>query len=116
LRELFFAARNVAGQKADNLAEAVVLASGFDGHGPDRRNCESARQCFQIFNLRGDGAMTGAFQNKHGTAHSRPPKMELTTMVGCPLMCTFCPQDNLRTKYGKATKYMRPEDLSHILE
>lgn len=60
--------------------------------------------------------MTGAFQNKHGTAHSRPPKMELTTMVGCPLMCTFCPQDNLRTKYGKATKYMRPEDLSHILE
>jgi hypothetical protein len=41
--------------------------------------------------------------------------MELTTMIGCPLMCTFCPQDNLRTEYGTATKYMQPMDLMTVL-
>lgn len=60
--------------------------------------------------------MTRSFQNKDGTAHRKPPKMELTTMVGCPLMCTFCPQDNLRANYGKARKYMRLQDLSQILD
>ena len=29
------------------------------------------------------------------------PTMEITTMVGCPLMCTFCPQDGLKNSYGK---------------
>jgi sulfatase maturation enzyme AslB (radical SAM superfamily) len=41
--------------------------------------------------------------------------MELTTMIGCPLMCTFCPQDNLRDNYGKDTKYMQPMDLMTVL-
>lgn len=35
------------------------------------------------------------------------PTLEITTMIGCPLMCNFCPQDNLRDAYGKeADKYM----------
>jgi radical SAM protein with 4Fe4S-binding SPASM domain len=41
--------------------------------------------------------------------------MELTTMIGCPLMCTFCPQDNLRTTYGTGTKYMQLMDLLTVL-
>lgn len=32
--------------------------------------------------------------------------MEITTMIGCPLMCTYCPQDELRTAYGDDVKYM----------
>lgn len=60
--------------------------------------------------------MPVSFQNRHGTAHSKPPKLELTTMVGCPLMCTFCPQDNLRSQYGAARKYMRVEDLACVLD
>lgn len=35
------------------------------------------------------------------------PTLEITTMIGCPLMCNFCPQDNLRDAYGKDdVKYM----------
>ena len=35
------------------------------------------------------------------------PTLEITTMIGCPLMCNFCPQDNLRDAYGKEeVKYM----------
>ena len=37
-------------------------------------------------------------------------------MVGCPLMCTFCPQDNLRTEYGDKTKYMKLDDLHTVLK
>jgi organic radical activating enzyme len=32
--------------------------------------------------------------------------LELTTMVGCPVKCTFCPQDTLKAAYGKSTKYL----------
>jgi sulfatase maturation enzyme AslB (radical SAM superfamily) len=32
--------------------------------------------------------------------------MEITTMIGCSLMCNFCPQDNLRDMYGNDVKYM----------
>ena len=39
-------------------------------------------------------------KEKYGIQHSLSPVMELTTMIGCPLMCTFCPQDALRTQYG----------------
>jgi hypothetical protein len=52
---------------------------------------------------------------KYGIQHSLSPVMELTTMVGCPLMCTFCPQDNLRTNYGDKTKYMSQVDLTSML-
>jgi hypothetical protein len=35
------------------------------------------------------------------------PTLEITTMIGCPLMCNFCPQDNLRDAYGTDdAKYM----------
>ena len=55
-------------------------------------------------------------RTKYGIKHHDGPAMELTTMVGCPLMCTFCPQDNLRTTYGDKTKYMQTDDLKVMLE
>ena len=54
-------------------------------------------------------------REKYGIQHADGPVMELTTMIGCPLMCTFCPQENLRTNYGKDTKYMQPMDLLTVL-
>ena len=54
-------------------------------------------------------------RSKYGIDHHDGPVMELTTMIGCPLMCTFCPQDNLRDNYGKDTKYMQPMDLLTVL-
>jgi hypothetical protein len=54
-------------------------------------------------------------REKYGIVHHDGPVMELTTMIGCPLMCTFCPQDNLRTNYGDNTKYMQPVDLLAVL-
>lgn len=54
-------------------------------------------------------------KEKYGITHNEGPVMELTTMIGCPLMCTFCPQDNLRTTYGDKTKYMQPMDLMTVL-
>jgi len=54
-------------------------------------------------------------RSKYGIDHYDSPVMELTTMIGCPLMCTFCPQDNLRDNYGKDTKYMQPVDLMKVL-
>ena len=41
-------------------------------------------------------------KEKYGIVHTEGPVMELTLMVGCPLMCSFCPQDNLRNEYGTA--------------
>jgi len=54
-------------------------------------------------------------REKYGIQHNEGGVMELTTMIGCPLMCTFCPQDNLRTNYGKDTKYMSQVDLTKML-
>jgi hypothetical protein len=54
-------------------------------------------------------------REKYGIMHADGPVMELTTMIGCPLMCTFCPQDNLRTQYGTSEKYMTPRDLTTAL-
>ena len=43
--------------------------------------------------------------------------LELTTMTGCPLKCTFCPQDPLKAAYGKtAAKYMSLETLITVLD
>ncbi|MEY4263448.1 MAG: hypothetical protein RL373_16 [Pseudomonadota bacterium] len=54
-------------------------------------------------------------REKYGIHHELTPAMEITTMIGCPLMCTFCPQDNLRESYGKGIKYMQPMDLMTVL-
>ena len=54
-------------------------------------------------------------REKYGIVHTDGPVMELTTMIGCPLMCTFCPQEPLRTTYGDNTKYMQPMDLMMVL-
>jgi hypothetical protein len=54
-------------------------------------------------------------REKYGIVHHDGPVMELTTMIGCPLMCTFCPQDSLRTTYGDDTKYMQTMDLLAIV-
>ena len=54
-------------------------------------------------------------REKYGIVHHDGPVMELTTMIGCPLMCTFCPQDNLRTQYGTSEKYMTQRDLTTML-
>jgi len=42
--------------------------------------------------------------------------LELTTMIGCPLMCNYCPQDNLRDGYGDDVKYMTLETFSQALD
>lgn len=54
-------------------------------------------------------------RERYGIRHFDGPVMELTTMIGCPLKCTFCPQDNLRTNYGDREKYMQPRDLVSVL-
>jgi hypothetical protein len=43
------------------------------------------------------------------------PSIEFTLMVGCPLKCTFCPQDTLRGRYGANTKYFALDDFKTIL-
>jgi hypothetical protein len=44
------------------------------------------------------------------------PTLEITTMIGCPLMCNFCPQDNLRDSYSKEDpKYMSLETFKIAL-
>jgi hypothetical protein len=55
-------------------------------------------------------------REKYGIHHPHGPAMEITTMVGCPLMCSFCPQKNLHTAYGKNTKYMTVETLTTVLD
>lgn len=39
--------------------------------------------------------------SKYGIVHRHGPAMEITTMIGCPLMCTFCPQKPLIKAYSK---------------
>jgi hypothetical protein len=44
------------------------------------------------------------------------PSLEITTMIGCPLMCSFCPQEQLRGAYGKdSDKYMTVDNFKTIL-
>ena len=54
-------------------------------------------------------------RERYGIKHFDGPVMELTTMVGCPLMCTFCPQESLRNSYGNSEKYLQPRDLVTVL-
>jgi hypothetical protein len=44
------------------------------------------------------------------------PSLEITTMIGCPLMCNYCPQDSLRDAYGDDIKYMTLEDFKKIVD
>jgi radical SAM protein with 4Fe4S-binding SPASM domain len=44
------------------------------------------------------------------------PTLEITTMIGCPLMCNYCPQDNLRDAYGDDIKYMTLQDFRTIVD
>lgn len=43
------------------------------------------------------------------------PSLEFTMMVGCPLKCTFCPQDGLRAQYGRNAKYFSVENFKTVL-
>lgn len=41
--------------------------------------------------------------------------LEITSMIGCPLKCTFCPQDTLREAYS-GVKYLNYVDFVHMLK
>lgn len=55
-------------------------------------------------------------REKYGIVHSMGPALEITTMIGCPLMCTYCPQTNLKKAYKKDEKYMSLQTLDIALE
>lgn len=40
---------------------------------------------------------------------------EITTMIGCPLMCNFCPQDKLRKAYKDPVRIMTMDSFSTAL-
>jgi radical SAM protein with 4Fe4S-binding SPASM domain len=43
--------------------------------------------------------------------------LEITTMIGCPLLCTYCPQDALKDAYGKEdVKYLSLEDFKTVVD
>ena len=49
------------------------------------------------------------YRNKYSRKHTSPPILEITTMIGCPLMCSFCPQKTLKKNYKKQDKkYHKP--------
>lgn len=43
------------------------------------------------------------------------PTLEFTMMVGCPLKCTFCPQDALREQYEDRAKYFSVANFKTIV-
>jgi len=42
--------------------------------------------------------------------------LEITTQIGCPLMCTFCPQDKLKQAYTHTEKKMSVETFTTVIE
>lgn len=42
--------------------------------------------------------------------------LEITTMIGCPLACTFCPQDALQAAYGKGPRLLNVENFEIVLK
>jgi len=51
------------------------------------------------------------------------PRLQITTMIGCHLMCTFCPQDNLKESYGahndrkdRGKKYLSIENFRRVID
>ena len=43
------------------------------------------------------------------------PSLEITTVIGCPLMCTVCPQNNLISNYKSTNKYLTFEIFKTVL-
>lgn len=43
------------------------------------------------------------------------PTLEITTMIGCPLRCTYCPQEQLQSAYGKDERYLSLENFELVL-
>jgi len=43
------------------------------------------------------------------------PTLEITTLIGCPLKCAFCPQDKLRESYGDGERRLSFENFKTIL-
>lgn len=43
------------------------------------------------------------------------PTLEITTMIGCPLACTFCPQDKLAANYTSDVRALSFADFKAIL-
>lgn len=43
------------------------------------------------------------------------PTLEITTVIGCPLMCTVCPQNNLISNYKSTNKYLTFENFETVL-
>src|SRR5262245_40530337 len=41
--------------------------------------------------------------------------LEITTMSGCPLLCTYCPQDKFKANYH-GEKYLSLEDLKKVID
>lgn len=55
--------------------------------------------------------------NEDGIPQRHEPRMEITTMVGCPLMCTFCPQKLLIKSYGKdRDKFLSVENFEIVID
>lgn len=53
---------------------------------------------------------------KYKKFHTLRPALELTTMIGCPLMCSFCPQKLLKSSYSDDAKYMSIDNLKVIVK
>jgi organic radical activating enzyme len=43
------------------------------------------------------------------------PSLELTTLIGCPLKCTFCPQDRLQSAYQDSVRSLTESTLATVL-
>lgn len=57
-----------------------------------------------------------SLQSQYRSAVVSHAALELTTIVGCPLMCSFCPQDKLRKSYrGESERKLTLESLKVIL-
>lgn len=44
------------------------------------------------------------------------PSLEITTQIGCPLMCTFCPQDKLNRAYTDPIRKMSVDTFEKVLQ
>ena len=42
--------------------------------------------------------------------------MEITTVIGCPIDCYYCPQDKLKIAYGNRPRIMTFEDFQFCID